>query len=480
MSLRNRLAGIAVVVLVCFTAVYVEAAMVAQTGFNATSGVNPSDYANGVTISGKGTGEPGWTNTWTMANPAHVAYYNAVSSPKSEGDLGMKIHTVPGSSTVLATREFTNQTGVFYVDTMAQATSTLGSIGWIMYTLRAAGGTGTMINLSPGGVINVSDQTTDGNYVFENTGQTWTAGHWVRFTQEIDVPNQTYKAWINGKPYEPADPLNFRNNSATSLDKVQMFLWQQSNSSQAIGIDELRFMTHNPLTACASTGFEVQDGYVAGDVIGQGDGEFGWTSPWRYNSGRNHGTAIVQSAVKLSGDMALEMMSNTDIMIEREYEDQNTSFRLDFDVMIPGALQGDLHLYAGNDQGTGFNICFDNTRDILARDGNGSGGGPLENTGFDWTAGQWTHVTARVDVESQTYDLWIDGSQYIPLDPLGFRNTIDYVDDFRILLLNQTPSGSPVYFDNLMFNVPEPTSWALLAPALLGLLFLKRRRSTGS
>lgn len=487
MSRLSTLTAVAILIGCGFAQSQLQAGIVAQTGFNATSGINPADYTNGAQLVGKGTGEPGWTNTWQIA-AASQPYYVTTSAAKSEGDLSLKINTASGSSTVIAGRHYTEQTGVFYVDTLFQVPSSLSGLA-IMYLQDASPpGTASMVNLATNHAVNLSDRTTDGNYQFHPTGSTWTAGQWVRVTQQIDVASQTYRAWINGEPAAgpPDGAWTFRNSSAVGIDRVQLFLQEQTSSSYALYVDEFRVLSYNPLTVIALTGFEASSGYVNGQsVIGQGADETGWTSPWRVYSASYSGDAVVQSDYARGGTQAMRIRSASSpaTQIIREYEDQNGSFRLDFDVMIDKELVGSptdinagLFVYLGDEGLAGPNLAFHSGGHIIARDGNGAGGFVEEDTGFSWLIGQWTHVTAQIDIASQTYEVWIDGQPYNAPDPLGFRNTVtQHIDDIRFLFQVQGANGASVYVDNLGINVPEPSSLVLLASAMLGLLLVRRR-----
>jgi len=480
----NKLTVVAVVVAMCVAGAGVEAAIVAQTGFNDAAGINPADYVDGTTMIGKGAGEPGWTNNWTVGYAGQEGYFTTTSSPIVEGDLSAKINTASGSSTVIAYRTFAPQTGVFYLDTMVQSPTSLsnGDVAFILYTQQHGGGVASMMNLGAGatsGNVKASDQTTEGNYTFIDTGYDWAAGQWVRWTQEIDVPNKTYRTWVNGHPFDPApaNPLNFRHSSVSQVNRVQLFHWEQSNSASSVRVDQLRILNHNPLNDPIVTGFEAHEGYTDGaTVVGVPDAQLGWNSPWKINSGRNGGTAIAQSAVKFSGDMALKMTSHTspDMMIEREYMPQYGFFWLDFDVMIEEGLSNGLHVYAGHDTGIGFNIAFQSNHNVEARDV-----GSLEDTGINWTAGEWMHVSAAIDAVSQTYDLYLDGT-WVPHaagDPFNFRGNPTHVDDIRFLLLNQGTSSRGIYIDNVRVSVPEPTTMFLLGSGIALVARRRRRRS---
>jgi len=480
-------AVVGLVVLALLAATPLVAGVVAQTGFNDAKGINPSDYTSGVGLYAKGAGEPGWTSTWTAAAAAQP-YYNTQTSPKTEGDLSVEITNTLGA-TVLAQREYTDQTGTFYVDAMVRSASSLTGDGFILYTgpnsVTFGDGTATMIQLHGTGSIRTHDGIGDGSLHYEDTGFTWTPGQWVRFSQEVNVPANTYRVWVDGKPYASPDPLGFRRTSSF-VDDVQLYLANQG-SGRSVNVDQVRVLTHNPLFSSIATGFDSTQGYPDGaTVVGKASGEPNWTSPWELI--RSGGTVVAQSAVKVSGDQALRMQApKGDLMIAREYEAKSQRFFLEFDVRIGDSPNDELdpnksfYAYAGanspalsGDPGTGFMVGFLPGGGIYACDGNGAGAYATELAG-QWVGGEWTHVKALIDVATNTSDLWLDGVHYNAPDPLGFRRNSTFVDDIQFLLQVQRDSNVPVYVDNVSIYVPEPTTLAVFA---LGLAAAARRRRT--
>ena len=488
--MRQGIAAAAMVGVLCLATTGLEAGIVAQTGFNASSGIDPSDYASGAELGGKGAGEPGWTSNWSVTT---AGVYTTASDTRTEGDLAAKaVYT--GSGSALAYREYTDQSGVIYLDAMVKSTSSLTGDAALLYCgpnspgfggSATNNGTATLVGLASNGTVRLNDGIGDGSLHYEDTGFTWTAGRWVRLTQEIDVPNQTFRLWVNGVEYQAPDPLGFRR-AATFVDDVQLYLSGQGTTPRSVRWDEIRILTHNPLTVGAGTGFDSSGGYPDGQtVVGKGAAEANWTDTWKMT--RSGGTAVAQSAVTLGGDQALCMAAPSgDLMIHREFEDQNGLYFLDFDVRIDGDLRNAFYIYSGPDSpthaGTGpdtgaaFMISFASDGDIDAADGNGVGGRTDEDTGFDWTAGQWTHVAAAINVANNTYTLTIDGNPVITSDPLGFRRTTMFCDDIEFLLQTQGADGGTVYIDNINVYVPEPATMTLLALGALGLLARRRRK----
>jgi len=489
----SKLAVVVVIVAGCFCSADIEAAIVAQTGFNATTGINPSDYTDGATLDGKGAGEPGWTGNWTTAYPAD---YTASSATLVEGDLSMKI-TSPGTSTPTAVREFTDSTGVVYVDALYRATGALSGDGLIMYTGPNSAGHGnqnqnqgaaTMVNLGPGtgGQMRVSDHTTGGSYYqWVNTGRTWTPNQWVRVTQEIHTQDDWYRVWVDRNLFDPSatDPLNFRSPS-TFVDDFEFFL--RPCGSTALHVDQLRVLTHNPLESMpVETGFEPSGGYVDGQTVaGKGLPEDGWTGNWVELTGG--GSAIAQSAVARDGQLALKLQapSSTE-QILREYVDQEGAFTLEYDIMIDGPMGANLYTYSGpqsepSNQAATM-VSFYSDQSIRVGDGNGSGIRVDRDTGLDWVAGQWLHVRQQIQIPDQLFNVWIDGVKCVnPTNPLGysFRRTTSFIDDIKFLMSSQG-SDVAIYVDNISVSIPEPATLMLLSMGLPLVLLRSWRRIGG-
>jgi len=488
--MRKTLALLAISLVIAAACAAAHADIVAQTGFNDATGINPSDYADGVPLNAKGSpaDEPGWDATWTAA-----AGFTTSSAQKVEGDLAMKITNT--GSTITARRAFADQSGVVYIDALYMTTGPIaGSDTFIMYTgpntagygsQTLNGGTATMMTLSAGttsGAIRVSDHTTSGGfYTWVNTGQTWSANQWVRVTQEIETLNDTYRVWVDRVPFDPgpANPLNFRSPS-TFVDDFQFFLTNQG--STAFHVDQLRVLTHNPIALPATCGFEPDGGYTDGQtVIGKGLAEDGWTGNWVRLTGSD-ANAIAQSQHTNGGDLALKLTAPSGTQqIIREFTDAEGLLFVDYDIMIDGALGANLYTYTGPQSepsgGAATMVNFFTDGGIYIGDGQGNGNRTDRDSGYDWTANQWHSIHQTIDIPNEVFNVWIDGQKCInPTNPLGYgfrSGSATFIDDIKFLLQSQN-SGVGIYIDNINVNIPEPATLTLLG-AGLALAALRQR-----
>jgi len=485
-----------------------SAAILAQTGFNGTAGINPSNYTAGVSIYGEGrtSDEPGWVTSWFQVNSTAPAFC-AVDCDASEGDQSLQMYN-PGTTSASVARSFAPQSGVVYVDLMMKVvgkiTTNDSGDSFNLYTgpdVKNPGGQGkdagaaTTLSLRPNGHLAVSDwANTSSHYSWVATGYAWTQGRWFRVTQAIDTVSDTYSVWVNGRAIRTSEPLNFRCPDVTFIDDIRLYMTGQGSTS--IYLDELRVLSHNPLTANASTGFDAAAGYVAGrSVHGLGSGDPFWTGNWQVTSG----SALVHN---LAGNQVLKAQAASvlNTFVLREYEDQNTQFRLDFDVMIDGDLTGGTAatLLAGpnslaplglrTDSGAALMLRLADDGRIMVGDGTGTINWTEEFTGFFWKANEWLHVTANIDVETQAYTVAINGQTYLAPDPLNFLSTTMFVDDIALSLPSQgSGHQTAVYLDNIVLNGnwippsppphtnPEPSTFVIAGSGLAGLWWGRRR-----
>ncbi len=415
--------------------------------------------------------------------------------------MALKMNFNAGEGSVVAYRDFTDATGVVYVDTLLKVDGAATSgFPVIMYVgPNAAGfgsptlnaGTATMINLdvgTTGGNVRASTGTGTGTYTFVDTGYNWSANEWVRVTQEIHPQVGTeagwYRVWVDRQLFAPATPLGFRSPS-TFMDSVMFYMTPQGSTS--VYADQFRVLTHNPFeTMPATTGFEADGGYIDGQtVVGKGLPEDGWTGNW--TAVNSSGTAIVQSVYKRSGDMALELglsgATGTQ-EIYREFADQSGVFRVDYDVMIAEEIDTRCYTYVGQDSAASSNnaaamVSFRENGNIMIGDGAGDGNRIDRDSGMDWVAGEWLHVSQEIDVPNQVFNVWIDGVKCTTNvnDPLGYGfrcAPTSFLDDIKFLVTDGATRTGTFYFDNIRVT-PEPGALTLLCIGIAMLLFRRSR-----
>ena len=113
---------------------------------------------------------------------------------------------------------------------------------------------------------------------------------------------------------------------------------------------------------------------------------------------------------------------------------------------------------------------------IVAVDGTGNGcfTCPTEDTGFDWVPDTWHTIKQIIDVQSQSWRFFFDGTEYMAPDPLGFRGTPAQLDRIRYL---SEVSGAGTYVDHVQVVVPEPSTVTMGAIAAFVFTLGRRRRA---
>ena len=247
--MRKLMLSLAVVV---FTAIGEDgnAGVIAECGFNDAAGINAdgvpsSPYEASATTLGRGTPETGWTDTWTGWTGS--SNFVAESEQVFEGDLALRMWNTSSGLGYSTMREYVDQTGVFYVDLHVSATDFHGN-SFGIYTgpeTFNAHNVATFIALWDDASIRVMD----GGTLWEDTGFQWSPSEWVRITQEVNVPSQTYRVWVNGSEYVAPDPLDFRHPSATSVDDIRFLLTSAHapGSPEDVYVDAVRVLDHNPI-----------------------------------------------------------------------------------------------------------------------------------------------------------------------------------------------------------------------------------------
>lgn len=226
-----------------------NAVIVAECGFNDAAGINAdpvadSPYKANATTLGRGAGEPGWTGTWTGS----TGDSNFVAQPNVfyEGDLALRMRNTSSGLAYSTMREYADQAGIFYLDLYVRATDLAGN-PFSIYTgpnSWNAINVATHIAFEPDGSIVARD-----GGLHENTGFGWTPSQWTRITEEINVPVETYRLWVNGQEYLAPDPLNFRHSSGVPVDDVRFLLTavHSGDTPSDVYVDAIRILDTNPI-----------------------------------------------------------------------------------------------------------------------------------------------------------------------------------------------------------------------------------------
>ena len=194
----------------------VDAAFVAQAGFNDTAGINSNPLANspyllGGSVSGKGIGEPGWAGPWSGNGTVQT-------STVFEGDGALQI-----TPTAAPFREWTAQlTGQFTIEQYVRFTEGARLVAYTEQgTSESTALHGPIWQAFPDHHFNVIDGTGDGGFpVPIVTDFTWQPDVWYKITVHANVATQTWDFAVNDVPYVSANPLGFRG-SPTAITEVR-------------------------------------------------------------------------------------------------------------------------------------------------------------------------------------------------------------------------------------------------------------------
>jgi hypothetical protein len=209
--------------------------VIAQTGFNDQTGINSnptpnSPYTIGQTAGGRGVGEAGWGDTWTiLTGGAFGGDPDAIVRATSafEGDGGLSMVTGLAGSTVARRKLGEGQTRRFIFESRVN----FGSVGELhgipledSYPF-AADRNGPMWRIA-GPVGNRFFEVFDGQSnqlgTWENTGIRQRPGEWQNVAMDVNVPTQQFTFSVDGVRYVAPDPLGFHN-AATQINAIAFF-----------------------------------------------------------------------------------------------------------------------------------------------------------------------------------------------------------------------------------------------------------------
>jgi hypothetical protein len=213
-------------------------------------------------------------------------------------------------------------------------------------------------------------------------------------------------------------------------------------------------------------------------VKGAGVGEPGWgTNNWVVSLDGGAGgdsNALADSAVVHEGDGALHILDTSGEMWVYRYLAAGLTASTLIEQYVRLPTNGILISRPGMG-GTGAKVAAQwkvEGGKLYAYDGDGSGGGAYEDTGFAVAANVWSKISVLIDPASKTFDLFFNDVRYAASDPLNYRgnpSSIQFLD-----YLAQTEA----WVDDIQVSeVPEPSSMVqwLGMSGILGFFFLRRK-----
>ncbi len=236
-----------------------------------------------------------------------------------------------------------------------------------------------------------------------------------------------------------------------------------------------------PGVTIATAGFNSDYYQLDANLWGQGEDELGWgTNTW--GSWKDNGWAVSTGTVKAiadpaaregDGDLRLAGIANSQVGAWRYWSvAQTTPFWIEQYVKVTSGSGG-----FGARVGTGASVSTSaigwsvaNGR-FHAQDGNGSGGGPMLDTGFDVTPMEWQKVSLLIDPTTLSYEFYVDDQRFNASTPLHFRSNMASINHLNYL------SNQEAWIDGIrVVVVPEPSTIILLLTGAVGFLGCSWRR----
>jgi Ca2+-binding RTX toxin-like protein len=187
------------------------------------------------------------------------------------------------------------------------------------------------------------------------------------------------------------------------------------------------------------------------NLVGNGAGEPGWAQLWQQPVGSfNH--PRVQTAVAYEGDGALRISGGTS-GIERAWSAAETTGVVSVAQMVrvPAGGGGMTYVQDGNIP-TGAEKTAAMWRALSGQNYEVLDSGIWEDTGIPVPVDQWDRLETRIDMTARTYDFFVNGVQYVPPDPIGFRGNPVALNVVSYLI--ETAVG--IYIDALEVTLPVP------------------------
>lgn len=216
--------------------------LVAETGFNDALGINSdatpnSPYQLNATVDGQGAGEAGWSGTWSVTSGpmTNSTVQNAVTF---EGDGALFIERTSNTFRQWAAP----QSGLFQVDQYLRFTADSRTVVYLfdesLGGINQIDSHGVVWSAFPDGTVFVTDGIGDscGICSIEDTGFDWIPDTWHKFTTIVDVPDNTFRFFMDDIEYVAPDPLGFRG-IPSQLDSVN---YLEEVSGNGAYVDSLR------------------------------------------------------------------------------------------------------------------------------------------------------------------------------------------------------------------------------------------------
>ena len=199
---------------------------------------------------------------------------------------------------------------------------------------------------------------------------------------------------------------------------------------------------------------------LGSNLLGHGQGEPGWSEGWQVGGS---GNAVVQTDNVYEGDGALRVTGGT-TNFSRKFSAAVSQGIVTISqwIYVPGG--GGLTQYIGDSSISSVEAK------TAAQWGAAAGSnfvvvdsGVVEDTGIPVPALKWVNVSVRADMNSKTYEFFVDGIKYVSPDPLGFRGNPGVIDSVSYLV-----ESAGIDIDDLRIDGPETLTNTALGDSLVG------------
>lgn len=174
---------------------------------------------------------------------------------------------------------------------------------------------------------------------------------------------------------------------------------------------------------------------IGGTAGGQGAGEFGWSGPWVQTTGAA-GLAVIQADAVFEGDGALRVSGGT-AELHRTLADATAAGIVTVSqwVFVPAGGNVTAYFFDGSMEKTAGTAAQWNATagaNFAVVDA-----GFVEDTGIPVPVQQWVRVDVRVNMDTRTWEFFVDGVRFAAPDALDFRGSPGAVDTVNFLVESQ-------------------------------------------